>query len=92
MFSIYNHLFVFVGLQRNYISSFDVNPDSRWLVTVDKGNNDTMLIVWDVSLRYNDLTVKMIYHKIILNIYRHLILILYSNCYYTNYYTTNCTN
>eukprot|EP00102_Acyrthosiphon_pisum_P008905 XP_003246262.1 PREDICTED: WD repeat-containing protein 66-like [Acyrthosiphon pisum] len=36
---------------RNYISSFDVNPDSRWLVTVDKGDNDTMLIVWNVLLR-----------------------------------------
>lgn len=53
MSSIYYHLLVFVGLQRNYISSFDINPDSRWLVTVDKGNNDTMLIVWNVSLRYN---------------------------------------
>lgn len=61
MFHIYYfyNLFVFVGLQRNFISSFDVNPDGRWLVTVDKGNNDTMLIVWNASLRYNDLTVKL---------------------------------
>lgn len=51
MFSIYYHLFVFVGLQRNYISSFDVNLEGCWLVTVDKGNNDTMLIVWNASLR-----------------------------------------
>jgi len=81
IFSNYYHLFVFVGLQRNYISSFDVNPDSRWLVTVDKGDNDTMLIVWNVLLRYNDLTVKMICHEIIVNIYRYLILILCSNYY-----------
>ncbi|XP_050063809.1 cilia- and flagella-associated protein 251-like isoform X4 [Aphis gossypii] len=35
---------------RNYISSFDVNPDGCWFVTVDKGD-DSMLIVWNSSLR-----------------------------------------
>ncbi|XP_025421610.1 cilia- and flagella-associated protein 251-like [Sipha flava] len=31
---------------RNCISSFDVNSDGRWLVTVDNGDN-SMLIIWN---------------------------------------------
>lgn len=33
--------------QRNIICSFDADSDGRWLVTADKGNDESMLTVWD---------------------------------------------